>query len=401
MTAVDVNAKPVIDARRGRLDEGRRSAWRITHRHALWLACLGALSGCSTVDSLISDSKIDYRTQGAKTNSLEVPPDLTQLARDPRFRPPSGAEVSASALSGTRSGSTATSVSGSSATVALKALEGMSVVREGNQRWLVVPQSPEVLWPRLKDFWTGQGFTLEVDSPLTGVMETAWAENRAKLPQDIIRSTIGKIFEGIYSTSERDRFRTRIERGASGTEIYITHRGLEEVYTSASRDRTVWQPRAVDPQLEAEFLTRLMVQLGSPEASARQAVARPAEKPADVRSVDAGGTGTLQLDDGFDRAWRRVALALDRSGFTVEDRDREAGLFHVRYVDPAVAGREEPNFFSKLLGRGNSADELRRYRVQLKSAGDKTMVSLQRADGSPASAEDAKQILARLAADLR
>ena len=86
-------------------------------------------------------------------------------------------------------------------------------------------------------------------------METEWAENRAKLPQDLIRKTIGKLLDGMYSTGERDKFRTRLERNAQGgVEIYITHRGLQEIYPTKERDSTTWTVRPSDPDLEAELL---------------------------------------------------------------------------------------------------------------------------------------------------
>ena len=54
---------------------------------------------------------------------------------------------------------------------------------------------------------------------------------------------------------------------------------------------------------------------------------------------DGGTQAALALDVGFSQAWRRTGLAIDRAGFTVEDRDRSRGLFFVRYaVDGAGDG---------------------------------------------------------------
>jgi hypothetical protein len=61
-----------------------------------------------------------------------------------------------------------------------------------------------------------------------------------------------------------------------------------------------------------------------------------------------------QVDEGFDRAWRRVGLALDRAGFTVEDRDRTQGIYFVRYINDAT---ETKGFFSKLFSWGSSSEE--------------------------------------------
>lgn len=364
----------------------------------LTAVALAALSGCSTVDGLTGDAKIDYRTQAKKTNPLEVPPDLSQLGREGRLRTPTpGAEVRASTMA-----ATAATPAAGTATVAPGAVQGMRIVRQGNQRWLLVPATDaDTLWPKLSAFWTGIGFTLEVENRTTGVMETSWAENRAKLPQDMFRATLGRLLEGLYSTGERDRFRTRIERVDGGIEVYVSHRGMEEVYTTSAQERTMWQPRPPDVQLEAEMLARLMVHLGSPEAAAREAIAKPKETPPAAKAVDLGGRTALSVVDGFDVAWRRVGLALDRLGFSVEDRDRAAGLYFVRYVDPAFAGKEEPGFFGRLIGSKDKGPRVDRFRVKVAAQGSGSVVTLQATDGAPETGEAAQRILQQLATELR
>ena len=220
----------------------------------------------------------------------------------------------------------------------------MRLEKLGSERFLLTAMPPEQVWPQLRAFWQERGFQIAVDDPASGTMETEWAENRARIPQDIIRRTIGRAFDNLYSTGERDKFRTRIERTpAGGSEIYLSHRGAAEVYSDVQRTQTVWQPRPRDQQLEAEMLSRIMVKLGAKEeqakAAAATAVAAPAAAPVaaarQARLLEGRPAASLQVDDGFDRAWRRVGLALDRSGFTVEDRDRSQGQYFVRYVDPA------------------------------------------------------------------
>jgi len=232
-------------------------------------------------------------------------------------------------------------------------------------------------------------------------METDWAENRAKIPQDIIRSTIGKVFDSLYSTGERDKFRTRLERGANGaTEIYISHRGMVEVYSTKDKDQTVWQPRPADPELETEFLRRLMVKLGVSEAQAKAVAATaPAASAAKVTKVN--NLPALQFTDNFDRAWRRVGLSLDRSGFTVEDRNRSEGVYFVRYV-AQLKNVEKPGFFSRMFGATTPEPKPERYRVVVKSdASDLTTVSVLNANGQPDTSENAQRIVDLLAADMR
>jgi outer membrane protein assembly factor BamC len=406
---------------------------------ALALACAGAvLGGCSSTDFFAGD-KVDYKSKVTKTAPLEIPPDLTQLARDGRYRPQSGV-VSASTLNPAATGASPTEASPAGtnpaaatgpagvatpvpttpsvvpvAAVAPSSIGDMRIEREGTQRWLVVPMPPEKLWPQLQTFWPALGFTLDLDSPQTGVMETAWAENRAKIPQDWLRSALGKALDSWYSTGERDRFRTRVERTPTGSEVYISHRGMQEVFTSDNRETksTIWVPRPVDPQLEAEFLSRLMIKLGAPDAVARTTVANATELPPLARPVApaapasavaanaAPGATSLELDDGFDRAWRRVGLALDRTGFTVEDRDRAAGLYFVRYVDPANAGKEDPGFFEKIFGKDTKPVAPIRYRVLVKATPPKSTVSVLDASGAPDTSDNARRIIGLLLNELK
>ncbi|MES2939933.1 MAG: outer membrane protein assembly factor BamC [Pseudomonadota bacterium] len=352
------------------------------------LALTVALSACSVLEG----DKIDYKTAG-KGVSLEVPPDLTQLSRDSRYVVPGGAVTASSYQVGQ-------AVSG--LPTAATAVGDVRIERSGNQRWLVINRPADQLWGPVRDFWQENGFLLALDQQTLGIMETDWAENRAKIPQDLIRSTIGKLIDSVYSTSERDRFRTRLERSANGgTEVYVSHRGMIEVYASSQKDQTIWQPRPTDPELEAEFLRRLMVKLGVPQEQSKALVAAGAAKPTS-RVSNAGGTPVVLVDEGFDRAWRRVGLALDRTGFTVEDRDRSQGTYFVRYVAPN-ADKKEPGFFGKLLNfaRPEKAEAPLKYRITLKSQGDSTTVSVLNGAGAPETSANAQRIVQVIADDLK
>ena len=424
-------------------------------RLALLLATAGALGACSSADGLLSGDKIDYKTQGVKTAPLDIPPDLSQLQRDSRYQPQSGGTFSASTYGSTTAAAapapapapapvpaaataaaattTATPTAAPSAsptatpaalpaatpattmatarpasTVAPANIGEVRIVREGNQRWLSVPIPPEQLWPQLRAFWQERGLALVIDNPDTGVMETEWAENRAKLPLDTIRRTLGRALDTLYDTGERDRFRTRVERNAGVSDVFITHRGMVEIYTNERKDfqSTIWTQRPSDPELEAEMLARLLVKLGAKEEVARATIAaKPSTAAPRARVVEGLPAATLQVDEGFDRAWRRVGLTLDRSGFTVEDRDRAGGLYFVRYVDPKdAAGAAEPGFFSKMLnlGKSDTGQAPGRYRIVVKADGaQRTQVSVQDTQGAPENGEVGKRIVALLVEDLK
>ena len=340
--------------------------------------------GCSTQSSFLESKKIDYKSAG-QIQPLEIPPDLTSPSSDDRFAVPDGKSSSSTTLSTYESGKVAAGSSDKSGKV-LPVNSKIKLERDGSQRWLKIDMPAEDLWLQVRDFWQETGFILKIDASEAGVMETDWAENRAKIPQDILRSTIGKVFDGLYSTGERDKFRTRLERGkeAGTTEVYITHRGMQEVYTSELKKDTRWQPRKADPELEAEMLLRLANRLGSEDART-QADAQP--KPADRAKLVKSGEGKSQLDvlEDFERAWRRVGLALDRVGFTVDDRDRSKGIYFVSYVDPQDDNKVKPKgFFARIFGSGDSKPgKQEQYRVLVSDAGETTAVRIQDKTGSP------------------
>jgi outer membrane protein assembly factor BamC len=351
------------------------------------LALVASLAACSVLES----DKIDYKSAG-KAPSLEVPPDLTQLSRENRYAIPGNA-VSANAYQ-------AGAANAPSIPTAVLNLGDVRMERSGTQRWIVVNRPADQLWEPVKDFWQENGFLLTTDQRNLGIMETDWAENRAKLPQDVIRGTLGKLVDAIYSTGELDRFRTRIERNASGgTEIFISHRGMQEVYTNTRQDQTVWQPRPSDPELETEFLRRLMVKLGVSQEQSKLVAqsSAPAARTAKVASVD--GQPVVQINENFDRAWRRVGLALDRTGFTVEDRDRAAGVYFVRYVPPNP-DKKEPGFFAKMFSSSKTEAPLK-YRILVKSQGEASTVSVLNDSGAAETSANAQRIVQVIADDLR
>ncbi|MEK9804184.1 MAG: outer membrane protein assembly factor BamC [Curvibacter sp.] len=345
-----------------------------------------ALAACTVLET----DKVDYKG-AAKAPPLAIPPDLTQLPRDTRYTMP-GATVSATGYQ---------NASQAPGNTVASAFPGLRLEGQGAQRWLVVDQPPEKLWPELKAFWQQIGLPLVMEDPQLGIMETDWAQNRAKLPQDFIRRTLGGVLDILFSTGMLDKYRTRLERHAGGgTEIYISHRGLEEVVRPDTPTKTTWQPRPTDTEMEVEMLRRLMLKLGASPQQAGQQVATVAPRPT-ARVEQREGRPVVLVNEGFDRAWRRVGLTLDRTGFTVEDRDRSQGLYYVRYVEPRAPGEEEPGFFSRLFS-GTPRDKTpQKYRITVRAEGETSTVAVLNADGAPESSDAAQRILKVIADDLR
>ena len=365
------------------------------------------LAGCSMFNDLLETRKVDYKSAG-KLPPLEIPPDLTRPSTDERFVLPDAPSSSTtySAYSKERSSRPANPTSAD----LLPKIENVRVERAGTQRWLVAQGSADDLWPLVKEFWQELGFLVNLEVREAGVMETDWAENRAKIDDGAIRNLFSKVLGSSSVNGERDKFRTRLEPGSTAgtTEIYVSHRGLIEVAESRSAEaRILWQPRPADPELEAEMLRRLMVRLGVQEARAKAGIEQASvTTPRAKISRAQDGSGRLAIDDQFDRAWRRVGLALDRVGFTVEDRDRSKGLYYVRYVDPqADANSKEPSgLLSKLAfwrSTPDPKDRTAQYRIAVKDADPGSEVNVLSKDGQVDKTETGNRILSLLYEQLK
>lgn len=362
------------------------------------------VTGCGSF-SVLESKKIDYKSAG-KLPPLEVPPDLTTLGSDDRYTVPDVTPQGSATYSSYSKDRSVQPQTGS--TGVLPTVDKVRIERSGSQRWLVVDGSPEKTWNVVREFWQEIGFIIKQEVPEAGVMETDWAENRAKIPQDPVRNVLSKVLDSLYSTAERDKFRTRLERTATGTEIFISHRGMVEVYegtaTGASNGRTVWQPRVADPELEAEMLGRLMVRFGVDESRVKSLLTADGVRERAKITRTQEGAGSLTTVDPFDRAWRRVGLALDRVGFTVEDRDRSKGVYFVRYVDPeAEGGKGDKGFLSKLaFWKGDkNINRNEQYRIQVSETADGCVVRVLNKDNVAEKSETSDRILTLLHEQLK
>lgn len=362
----------------------------------------GSLIACSTTESVLPDRRPDYRKSEVLA-PLEVPPDLTASTIDdtlvvPELNPTGSANLSDYASERTSGGRVA------NAEVVLPDQPGIRLERDGDRRWLVTDQEPSKLWPRIKEFWTSNGFLLKREDPRIGIMETDWVENRADIPEGGVRAVLKKYLDFAYSAPTRDKFRVRIERVPDGSDIYLTHYGVEEIAKGglgqSRSDTVIWQARPSDPELEAEMLSRLMVYLGASEkrAEAQLAKSSSTSQAPIVRAVDVGGGQRgLVIEEDYARAWRLVGLALDGSNFIVDDQNRNQGLYVVEYRD-TVSDSQEKGLLSRLAFWKDKPrpQEGVRYQVRLAGQGRQTVVVVQNAQGQPDNSPAAQLILKSL-----
>lgn len=374
---------------------------RLNHRSlsavALVSTVLTLFAGCSSVKQMLDSDRIDYKN-ASTAPALSIPPDLDSTKIDTRYSaPPTTAGLGTTP-------NMSTTVAGTK-TIGVPSTTdpyGMHVEQKDGEMWLVVNgRGPDALWEELRSFWTESGFVLTTDSPTTGVMQTDWAENRAKIPNDWFRSSIGKLFDAVYSSGTRDRFTTLVERGGDGsTRINITQTGMEEVLTGNEKTSSRWERRPRDTNLEKAFVARLIHRFGPSVDEANELVDHPVDLVTGVTEYDnAGGVPRLVVSESFDKVWPRVGLALDRSDYVVESRDAQHGLYTVHYSDSLQEVQDE-GFFSKFLSSKKRTPPAA-FKISVAPSGNTTQITVMGADGTPDASSSADALLKRLRAQLR
>lgn len=361
------------------------------------LAVVVAACGSVAVDDVLPDKSVEYKRERQAERNLAIPPDLTSERINDRMSvPDTSVDVAASyseyltdrKLRGVDD-SPRRAVDGD----VLPEIRDIEVRRDGDARWLLIGATVDEVWQRVIDFWQDNGILMAEQDPTVGVMRTSWLENRAEISRDIITSTIRKAFDGLYETGTRDQYRVRLERTRDDrTELFLTHFGMEEQViadTTGGVESTVWVPRPRDPGLEVEMLRQMMVFMGASDERARtRLAARGTAGPTRSQLLKTGEGTELQLVDDFDRAWRLVGLALDRVGFAVEDRDRNLGIYYVRYNDPSKQDADK-GWVSKLAfwSADKDVDKINRYQVRVGTRGGQTVVHVfndqEKRDNSP------------------
>lgn len=368
------------------------------------------LAACSSVnvDDVLPDKSVEYKREKQAQRNLEIPPDLTTRRINDKMSVPDNFAGAATNYSEYMADRRLRGVGGGarSTGAVLPKDPKIQEMRDGDARWLVVDAPADAVWDKVLEFWQDQGILLEEQDPELGIMRTSWLENRANISSDFITDAVRKVFDGLYETSLRDQYRVRFERvGNNRTEVYLTHYGMEEKLVTDSQgsaENTVWEPRPRDPNLEAVMLRRIKVFLGASQERDRVREAASSKRKQPRSQLVQGKDGVkLMIGDQFARSWRLVGLALDRVGFAVEDRDRSAGIYYVRYNDPS-AETEGGGFFSKLKFWGDDKpDRNIEYQVKVEQRDDLSEVRVLDAKGGEDKTSTAKRILKLIQEQIR
>ncbi len=376
------------------------------------LPILPLLSACSSfsVDEYLPDHTLAYKQQREAGENLELPPDLISGKFDDAMDVPDArGSASYSEYVGERKQKGQIAKTGD----VLPDVKDVTYHREGERRWIEINAKPQALWPRLESFWRERGILLAEKNPTTGVMVTDWIENRAEIKSNPISDMLRKVMDSVHSTGTRDQYRLRLEPGPKPgtTDIFLTHRGMEERLmrnTVAEDSNTMWEATPSDPDKEAAMLRSIMMYLGITSERAKRIVSEGGTTATSSSSttniaptrLEEGGS-VLVIDDELRNAWRLVGLALDRSGFAVEDRDMSQGVYYVRYDDSSKEGNKK-GFFSKMaFWRDDKVDSVTQYQVRLTANGKETRVQVLDKAGKHDSSPTALNILALVKDQMR
>jgi len=207
-------------------------------------------------------------------------------------------------------------------------LEGaVRIQRLGDENWALVSEAPGQLWPQVRAFLTQMGYQVARMDASAGTIETDWAQ--------------------LAETEISSRFRFRIEQGVQrGTsELHVLH--MYQVGDGQS-----WPAQSSDATLEREMLQAAAQYIA--DGSETMPVSMIAEQ-----SIAATGKVTLQEDTAGEpyillrlpayRGWASLGLALEGSGFEIDDRDRTAGTYYTHFRGPDA---EKKRGFFSMFSRG-------------------------------------------------
>jgi len=368
-----------------------------------------ALNACTTFNegSILPDKRVEYKKSRQAENALEVPPDLSQDTIAQGGVVFSGSSPAVTTYSEYEAARRGTTVSGRSSRTVLPESPDIEVRRDGDKRWLVIQAPAEAVWDNVLDFWQENGILLVEQDPSAGVMRTAWIENRADIKTDMITNVLRKVVDGLYAAGTRDQYRVRLERTGSGTELFLTHTGMREQLVSGvgdtDTDQSVWVPSGSDQELEAVMLQKIMAFMGSSEARAAEELGSTAGTKSKRMSTLYTGSDSpyMAVHTDFARSWRLVGIALNRVGFTVEDRNRSAGDYYVRYNDPSD-DVDDSGWLSNLAFWSSSDEEGKSEVFVVNISGEEpATVTVRNQSGNPAPARTASRILTLLHEQLR
>ncbi|MEE8321148.1 MAG: outer membrane protein assembly factor BamC [Gammaproteobacteria bacterium] len=352
-------------------------------RFIIYVVSLFLLYGCSVLpklDDVLPDSRSEYK-KSETLPDLEIPPDLTADTVNESMAIPG--EQGATTLSEFEQQRAQRDFDSSSSNFA--ALKDYP-----DEQWLAIQGATTEIWPKLSEFWSAKGYTLDLDDAELGVLETNWLEHAAG------------------DRVVRDKFKIFSEPGGDpgSTVLFISNEREEKITREDGSvewlglDKSIEQEKNIVGELNLHFYGKdptASAGAGQTTSGSASTVspassrARPPRKKAEMISAGEGKT-YLAIPEEYTRAWRHTELALQRAGILIEGSDQEKGLYYVLYFSDEKS-EEKKGLLKKLKFWGNDEPEGKEYHISLTGVGDKTELIVLNTKGDWESGDDATRIL--------
>lgn len=361
-----------------------------------------ACSSGGNIGDLVPDRRPDYRSSSLE-NTLEVPPDLLGATIDSQYQIPD-LNPTAIANYNTYYNERIQRNQRGMITV-LPPLNGVDVVEsQGQLPYIVADTAPEVVWRAVKRYWNQNGIRLAVEDPAIGIMETDWLINQADLPSTGLSGILNNMLGFVSDTGERDRYRIRFTRTASGqTEITIIYtQSVEKAEYEGFGKKDIagysWQISDNDnPELQLEMTRRIALYIANElrqRGESKDTQANDTGRFAQMgQSTD--GQPVLILNGSYSQSWRALGNALDNASFAILDGSYNNGTYRVQH-QPQTAAQSDPGLWDRLWGNNERQDDFSdqpTYLVRLADQGKQSVVIVQNGDGSNASPAQAQRVL--------
>ena len=322
-------------------------------RILLIIATVG-LAGCASFndDEGIFVNKADDYMDATAQKSLIVPPDLSrERIQDPFPIPENNDQINPAFYPGRPPQPRAMYANDARDEVRIQSL--------GGRRWLAVPESPDGVWPKVKQFLAENGVEVVEELGREGRLNSAWMQIGNENYRDVVRTIMREVREASTITGGWDRILVRVERGMRErtAEVHLRHQfARDEDAPIISGDVLVdiSKVKSSLDGIEADILTEIGAFIAAKVSE--QTVSMIAQgislgaKSEVVR--DDSGIPTLRFYLDRSRAWAAIGQALDRAEVEIKSSDREAGKYFVAVGDSFLITDDRGGFFRRLLGSG-------------------------------------------------
>ena len=348
------------------------------------LILLVALAGCSACSWFSDDKGVfvdrsDDYLDAEENPPLIIPEDLqTGRVADPLPIPPITESM--------RPQYFADSLPRPDAIYANDNRDEVRIQRLGDRRWLVIPEAPTTVWPKVKQFLADNGVAVAYENAGSGRLDTEWLTVGNERYRDVIRQVLRDAKDAAGLTTGQDRFRIRVEQGLreNTSEVHVRHENESFAETGADDLVDLNQTPSHLPEAELDMLNELGAYIAARVSEQTVSmIARDIGSPVKTfLDRDAQGEPVLRLLLDYQRSWATVGQALARAGIPITESDEATGVYQISVPEDLNIEEAEPGFFGRMFSFGGD-DEIP-LQLQVSDAGDGSfLVKVLDAEGQP------------------